>query len=386
MTACAIFCLTQPGNAQRFIDSISGNVVNSSGDLLTGNAMILSPKDSTIIVGTSFFEGKFELTNLNAKTILLKLTSLEFKDLYINLEFEAQTRIDLGDIVVVDKSMDLGEVVVVSKKPLIRQRLNGTIEVKVENTTLTTSTSAMEILSKSPSILVDENDRISVFGKGSVIIFVDGIMVDNKRLSTISPSTIDKIEIITNPGPRYDAEGNAVINIKTIRNIGEDAKRGMLKNYFSYSSFAGYDNRTEVDFSAKGGKWSINMTYGLLMGNDRWLKTTTRTRDDSAGFFSSDIELDWLYKHNNFSNYRLGGQYNISDRSYISLEYNGAYEDLGGDQLSDNTIIDDELDVYNSTLEIDDLNRKNVLNINYANQHESSRILSEEEEEAPVDG
>ncbi len=369
LTVLALLCLAQPNSAQS-IESISGNVVNSSGEVLTGNALILSPQDSTIMAGTSFFEGKFELENLNAQRVLLQLTSLEFRDTYFNLEFEGQTAIDLGDIVVEEASTELEEVVVVSKTPLVQQRPDGSIEVKVANTTLATSTSAQEILSKSPSILVDENNGISIFGKGDAVLFVNGIKVSNERLSTISPSTIDKIEIITNPGPRYDAEGNAVINIKTKRNT-EEGSKGMLKNYYSFSDFAGYDNRTNLDFSFKEGSWSVNATYGLLIGNDRWLKTTTRTRDEVGDFFSSDIVLDWLYEQHNFSNYSLGGQYDISDDSYISLEYNGAYEAMGGDQLSDNTIIDDETGSYNSILKMDDLNRKNILNINYSTQIDS---------------
>lgn len=115
----------------------------------------------------------------------------------------------------------------------------------------------------------------------------------------------------------------------------------------------------------------MNASYGLLIGNDRWSKTTTRIRNEPGDFFSSDIALDWLYEHNNFSNYSLGGQYDISDDKYLSLEYNGAYEAMGGDQLSDNTIIDDEIGVYNSLLEMDDLNRKNILNINYFDRMDS---------------
>ncbi len=369
LTAFSLLCLALPNNAQS-ITSISGKVVNSNGDVLVGNALLLTPTDSTIVAGTSFFDGKFELENLNAKRFLLKLTSLEFQDTYINLEFEGQTAINLGDIVVEEASTELEEVVVVSKTPLVRQRPDGSIEVKVANTTLATSTSAEEILSKSPGILVDENNGINIFGKGDAVLFVNGIKISNERLSTISPSNIDKIEIITNPGPRYDAEGNVVINIKTKRNT-EEGSKGTLKNYYSYSAFAGYDNRTDIDFSFRKSNWGINANYGLLIGNDRWLKTTTRTRDEVGDFFSSDIELDWLYEQNNFSNYSLGIQYNISDDSYVSVEYSGAYEAMGGDQLSDNTIIDTEEGRYNSVLKMDDLNRKNILNLNYSTQIDS---------------
>ncbi|MEO1050067.1 MAG: outer membrane beta-barrel protein [Bacteroidota bacterium] len=352
------------------IQSVSGRVINSSNEPTFGNVIVLSPKDSTIITGTSFIEGYFELSNLNTTSLFLKLTSLEFEDLFITIVFEGEPNIDLGDIMVSDAPIKLEEVVVAAQAPIVAQRPDGSIELKIANTALASSTSALEIIGKSPGVLVDENDEISIFGKGNAVIFINGIKADNQRLSTISPSTIASIEIITNPGPRYDAAGNAVINVITKRNLDEGTK-GVVKNYYSYNDFAGYENRINTDLNYKKGKWSLNASYGLLIGNDRWSKTTTRTRNESDDFFSSDIALDWLYERNNFSNYSFGGQYDLTDDSYLSLEYNGAYEDMGGDQLSNNTIIDGGTGVYNSLLIMDDLNRKNIFNINYFDRMDS---------------
>lgn len=370
LTVCSIFFLIISSNGQT-IESISGRVVNSKNEVLLGNALLISPQDSTIITGTSFFEGKFELVNLNRTTALLKFTSLEFNDTYILVEYEDQANINMGDIVVSEAANELEEVVVTSKTPLVKQRADGSLEVKVDNTALATSTSTREILSRSPSILVDENNGVSIFGKGNAIIFINGVRVENERLSTLSPTNIDKIEIIGNPGPRYDAEGNAVINIITKHNVDEGS-RGMIKNYYSYSDFAGYDNRTNIDYGYKKGKWSMNGTYGLLVGNDRWLKKTTRTRNEAGDFFNSDIELDWLYEYDNFSNYSLGVQYGVSNDSYFSIEYNGAYEQMGGNQLSNNIITDEnEEGIYTSVLAIGDRDSKNIVNLNYYNKLDS---------------
>lgn len=362
-----LFFLSICSNGQT-IKSITGKVINSKQEALSGNALIISPKDSTIISGTSFLEGSFKLENLNTKTVLIKLTSLEFKDHFILVKYKRQTDVDLGNIVVSDLNNELDEVIITSKKPLVKQKADGSIEVKVQNTVLATSTSTQEILSKSPGLLVDENNNVSVFGKGNAVIFINGIRVEDERLSTLSPTNIDKIEIISNPGPRYDAEGNSVINIIT-KSSFEGGTKGMIRNYYSYSDFAGYNNRTNIDYSYKKGKWIINGTYGLQVGNNRWLKETSRTRNEIGDFFNSDIYLDWLYEMENFSNYNLGLQYNISEQSYFSIEYNGAYEQMGGSQLSNNVIIDDdEESVYNSILGIGNRNLKNIININYYNK------------------
>ncbi|WP_103071070.1 outer membrane beta-barrel protein [Aquimarina sediminis] len=356
-----VTCITTQAQS---IKSISGNVVNSNNTAVFGNALLLSSRDSTMITGTSFLEGKFELLNLNHKKVILKLTSLEFQDTYVDVEYSNEENVELGDIVVSEAQNELEEILVVSKASLVKERADGSLEVKVANTNLATSISVNEILSKSPGVLVDQASGINVFGKGNAIVFINGMRVANERLSALSPSTVEKIEIITNPGPRYDAEGNAVINVVTKRNIDEGSK-GVIKNYFSYSDFAGNNNRTNVSYSYKKEKWSISSNYGLLIGDDRWLKKTTRTRNVTGDFFKSDIELDWLYENENFSNYSLGVQYDLDKNSYISLEYNGAYEDMGGNQLSNNIITDTNVSTYNSTLKIDDLDLKNIINVNY---------------------
>ncbi|WP_158594707.1 outer membrane beta-barrel family protein [Ulvibacterium marinum] len=356
-------------NAQA-INSITGNVINSKNKVLLGNALIISPMDSTIVKGTSFFEGIFELTDLKEKRVLLKLTSLEFVDTYITVEYKGISEINLGNIIVAEANNELQEVVVIAKTPLVKERADGSIEVKVANTTLATSTSVIEILSRSPSIVTDEDNGVEVFGKGAAVIYVNGIKVANERLSTLSPSNIESIEIISNPGPRYDAEGNAVINIITKRTMDEGSK-GTVKNYYSYSGFAGYDNRTNVDYNYSKGKWSVNGNYGLLIGNDRWSWRTSRTRDTTEDFFMSDIKADSRSKMENFSNYGLGLQFNATENSYLSLEYNGAFEDLGGTRLSENTITDNEIGIYTSKLSRDDSTLKNTLNLNYYNKIDS---------------
>lgn len=314
----SIFCTLSFGQS---IKSISGKVVNSQQEALFGNAIILAPADSGIVRGVPFFEGVFELTGLDEQQVLLKLTSLEFEDTYRTIKYEGNSHIDLGAIVVAEAHNELEEVVVVAKSSLVQQKADGSIEVGVAGTTLATSTSVNEILSKSPGIILEEGNEIQVLGKGAATLFINGIRVASERLSTLSPSDVEKIEIISNPGPRYDAEGNAVINIIT-KTTSDEGTKGMLKNYLSYSDFAGVENRTSTDYSCSKGKWSLNSNYSLLRGNFRRMLETTRTRNIPDDFFSSDLTTDWQYKMENFSNYGLGAQYRFSQNRYLSVQYN----------------------------------------------------------------
>ena len=362
LTVClVIFCITTHAQS---ITSISGNVINANNETLFGNAMIVSPQDSSIITGTSFLEGRFELLNVDAPKVLLKLTSLEFRDTCITVDYEGSKHVDLGNIMVIETVNELEEVTVVAKSALVREKPDGSIEVNVANTTLATSTSLREILTRSPSIVTNADGEIEVFGKGTAILFINGVRVANERLSTLSPSNIEKIEIISNPGPRYDAEGNAVINIITKGNAEEGAK-GAIKNYLSHTEFAGFENRTDVDYRYAKGRWAMRSNYGLLVGKDRMTLKTTRSRNETE-FFSSDLITDWQYQSENYSNYGLGIQYDFNTNHYFSLDYSGAYEALGGNQLSANTITTgNDIGRYRSTVALDNLTLKNTFNANY---------------------
>jgi len=367
LTVLIALCLIVFGTRShaQSITSVSGSVINFEREALLGNAVVLNSQDSSFIKGTPFLEGNFEISGLDHQQILLKITSLGFQDAYRSIQYEGNPQMKVGDIVLRQSANELNEVVVKAKIPQVRERSDGSIEIIIENTPLATSTSVDEILSRSPGVVYDAEGQIGIFGKGAAIVFINGLRVSNDRLSTLSPTNIEKIEIISNPGPRYDAEGNAVINIITKRKADEGTQ-GMLKNYYSHSDFAGYDNRTNLDLSCAKGAWSVNGNYGLQLGNDRMILKTTRVRNAPGDIFSSDLTTDWRYKYDNYSNYGLGFQYDLNKKSYLSLQYTGAYEKLGGNQLSDNTIIDHEIGRYASTLAWDELSFDNTFNANYA--------------------
>ena len=352
------------------IQSITGRVINAEGRALFGNAIIMAPEDSSMIQGTPFFEGDFELSELSHRQVLLKLSSLAFQDTYLTVTYEGQARVNLGDIVVAEAENELDEVMVVGQRSLVSEKADGSLEIQVANTTLATSTSVNEILGKSPGVVMNEDDEISIFGKGAAIVFINGLRVENERLSTLSPSNIESIEIISNPGPRYDAEGNAVINIITRRNVDQGAK-GMVKNYLSYSDFGGPQNRTDLNYSYSRPRWTLNGNYAYLTGKDRRILETTRTRNTSEDFFRSDLITDWQYEYNTFSNYGVGLQYSIHANHYWSFQYTGAYEAMGGEQLSRNAITDREVGIYKSTLQRDDQTLKNNASANYYIQTDS---------------
>ncbi len=350
-------------NAQ-LITSISGNVINMDKEVLLGNALIISLKDSTIIKGTSFFEGKFELMDINAEKVLLKLTSLEFQDTFIAIEYKGTGTIDLGDIVVEKAQNELEEVVLVANLPLFETRTDGTVQVNVENTILATSNSVQEILSRSPNVFVDD-EGISIFGKGTAIIYLNGQRILTEQLSNVQASEIKNIEIISNPSAKYDAEGQAVINIITSTSALEGVK-GMFSQNVSASEFSPTNTSTNLSLDYRKNRISITGNYGMQLGAYRFLLNTTRNRSEEGDLFNSDITTDWVRNQDYFGNYGMGIQYNFSKDSYFSIAYNGLTNNLGGTESSNNTItFNEELEQFKSIVNKDDLTTQNAIVLNY---------------------
>lgn len=347
------------------IASISGNVINSKNEVMLGNALLLSLQDSTILKGTSFFEGRFELVDINEQKVLLKLTSLEFQDFFRVIEYDGKPVVNLGDLVVTEVTQQLDEVVLVSNIPPFKTKSDGTVQVNVENTVLATSTSVEEILSRSPNVIV-EDDGISIFGKGAAIIYLNGQRIFNEQLGTIQPSEIKSIDIITNPSAKYDAEGEAVINIVTIKKALEGIK-GLLQQNITVSDFASPMSNTNLSLDYRKKKMSVRGNYGVEIGTSRFILNTTRTRSGEGDFFNSDISTDWEWKQKYFANYGLGVQHNFNEDSYLSIAYNGLTNDLGGTETSNNTIIaNSDIEDFQSIVNKDDLTSQHSFILNFS--------------------
>ena len=345
--------------------TIKGEIVTANGYSPFGNAIALHPKDSSFIKGVPFFEGIFELNGIEQKEILLKLTSLEFDDLFLTVKYAGNPIVDLGKVVVQNTGVALDEIVVSAQKPVYTQKPDGTLEISIENTMLSATNSVNDILTRSPQIVMNEEGALSVLGKGAAIFYLNGKRILNNQLAMIAPSNIKKIEIIRNPSSKYDAEGAAVIHITTITKE-DNGYQASLKQNVTHSEFGGTNTYSSVNVNYKQGKFSANGNYSLLLGNERELLRTTRDREPADGFLTTDLTTDWEYDYENHSYYGLGLQYDINKKSYLSLEYSGFMEKTGGNTLSDNDIIDDiGSSTFSSDIDVDEKDVNNSISLNY---------------------
>lgn len=322
------------------IQRISARVTDSNHEPLMGNALIYAVADPGFKKGISFLDGNFELSDINQKEVTLKLSSLLFADTLILVKYNGKAAIDLGTIVIKQRNVQLNEVLVSAQVPLTRHLANGNLEVKVANTVLASSGSLIEILSRAPNVIVNEG-QISVVGKGEATIYLNGRVITAERMSAIPSSQIEKIEIISNPSSKYDAEGKAVINIITKTNA-EEGLLASVSQQATASEFAGMSTNTMFDLNYTKEKLSVVGNYSFFNGMYRERLYTTRTRPSATDYLRSELTTNWNGEIHNLSNYGLGAQYNFNKDKTLSLGYSGNIEKEGGSQDSKNNITTNE--------------------------------------------
>ena len=208
--------------------TIRGNievmVTNDAAKVLEGVIIsLLNTKDSTLAkAAISDEKGTALLENIKFGNYFLAATSMGFKK-YMSAPFAVNAdnnSLHLPTITLMKADNTLAEVTVVSRKPFIEKKIDR-IVVNVENSIMNAGSSAMEVLERSPSVNVNQNDVISLRGKTGVIIMIDGKPMPiagtdlANYLRTLPSSAIERIDIITNPSSKYDAAGNSgIIDIR----------------------------------------------------------------------------------------------------------------------------------------------------------------------------
>ncbi|NOZ46432.1 MAG: TonB-dependent receptor [Chlorobi bacterium] len=182
-------------------------------------------KDSLLVTGTiSDKHGWFSLANLAYGKYYVNVKFIGFNkyhssDFMINPK---QKSINLNDIVLTTKANQLGEVMVIEDKNPVEYKLDKKV-VNVSQDLNSIGGTAVEVLENVPSVETDIDGNVSLRGSSDFLVLIDGkpsIFEGSDALQQIPSSTIDKIEIITNPSAKYDPDGvSGIINVITKKNV-----------------------------------------------------------------------------------------------------------------------------------------------------------------------
>lgn len=203
-----------------FAQKISGFVKDQAGQAIVGavvgllNQSNLQPIKWTIADNT----GMYTISGIKSGSYTLSVSHVGYTPLYSAITVN-DTNITVPDLVITKQVVKLNEVTVTAHKPLIEIKSDKII-LNVEGNISAAGTDALELLRKSPGVMVDKDDKISMNGKSGVQVLIDGRSTHlsgddlSRYLKAMQTSQIESVQLINNPSARYDAAGNAgIINI-----------------------------------------------------------------------------------------------------------------------------------------------------------------------------
>lgn len=249
--------------------SISGKVTGEKNDAFANaNVLLLQAKDSVLVKGViTNHSGGYTFENIPGGKYLITCTFTGFGQLYTK-PFEltgGYHNFSIETLQLSQKNVELSNVTIVARKPLFEQKIDRMV-INVSNSITSAGSTALEVLERSPGIIVDrQNNVISMNGKNGIVIMINGrishmpISSVVQMLSGMNSDNIEKIELITTPPANLDAEGNAgYINI-VLKNNNSYGTNG------SYSLTGGYSKgaiaEASINFNHRKGKINLYGDY-----------------------------------------------------------------------------------------------------------------------------
>lgn len=204
----------------------TGIVNNSKGEAISfANIALHSLPDSVFIAGTTTNEkGEFTLNEKPIDKAYLEISFVGYNTVKIPL------KADVGTITLSENINELGEVVVKNQLPQMEQK-DDALVTTIHNSILEKAGTANDVLKRLPMIN-EKNGEYSVFGKGKAKIFINNrALRDASELERLNSDNIKDVEIVTNPGARYDASVKAVIRINTKKKVGDGFSIDLRSTY-----------------------------------------------------------------------------------------------------------------------------------------------------------
>lgn len=327
-------------HAQSGPGNVSGLVTDDSNNPLpSATVSLMKLKDSTLVkTAVSNKDGKYEFARIGEGSYLVMASSAGMEKKWsgaVNVSGGA-TAVNVETIVLQPLARDLGGVTVTAKKPFIETKIDKTI-VNVDASPTSAGATALEVLEKSPGIMVSNEGAISLRGKAGVIVMMDGKPTFlspsdlANLLKNMPASAIDQIEIMTNPSAKYDASGNSgVINIKTKKGraggFNGSVMTGITTSFFEANGKLYVIPKTQnsINFNYRKNKINFfgNYNPNLFRGRSQLEINRIKLDSDKKILGYNDVLTQFKFGNNNHT-LKLGLDYFADKKNTIGIVVSG---------------------------------------------------------------
>ena len=382
---------------------ISGVISSLDNDELLEYATItlLNPQDKSVITGgISDNLGKFSIpVKVGTYDVLIEFIS--FKNLTLD-KVELNNNIDLGKIRLELDYEALGEVEIIAEETTVEVKLDKKIYTVGRDLSVRGG-NAGDVLDNIPSVSVDLEGNILLRGNDAARILINGkpsslVGIDSKFLQQLPSDAIEKVEVITSPSARYEAQGSGgIINIilRKSKKLGlngslsssvGDPKRNALSSNLNYRNgkLNFFNSSGWNDNLSPGGGYNNSEYYNSDEPNTFFEENRQRERSRSGYFLNNGIE--WYLSDNT----SIVGSffYNKADSENVQNNFINQVDSFGGDILNqtiqtENEISNDFNREYNFNYEtnFDDTGQKLTVDLQFDNSedYENGDVLRDNE-------
>ncbi|MFN8291165.1 MAG: TonB-dependent receptor [Chitinophagaceae bacterium] len=329
--AGVLICLLAAGICLAQNRTLKVVIVNEARQPMAGTTVQLLKTDSSLVkMLVSGSDGMAAFSGLKESDYILQVSHTGFQQVFSevkNLTGEAADR----TITLLPVATTLNDVTVTSKKPFVQFAPDKTV-VNVEAGITNAGTSIMDVLEKSPGITIGRDGTIIMKGKPSVMVLIDGKPTQlsgtdlQTYLSGISASQIDVIELIDNPGAKYDAAGNAgIINIKT-KKLKQKGFNGSLGLSYGQGFYPKSNNSLNLNY--RNGKVNLFLNYGNRIGTEMLDMYALRKYFDKNGNDSLLLQQPNFTRNRiNAHNIKTGVDFFIDNNTTLGFAYTGSFTD-----------------------------------------------------------
>ncbi len=273
--------------------TITGTVVDSASSVPMeyANIVLFSVRDSSQATGTiTDNSGRFRLTQVPPGQYFAEVSFMGYQpEMIADVRVTPpDLKVDLGEIILVQKALTSESVVVEGERPSIAYQVDRKV-IDVSSFQTAAAGTAVDVLENVPSVTVDIEGNVSLRGSGNFRVLIDGkptILDGNDVLQQIPISTIADIEIITNPSAKYDPEGTAgIINIVLKKNRLEGFS-GMVNTNAGMNDK--YGGEILVNYKNHNYTATISADYNRRVFDGSMLRETRTTHQGITSFLNAD--------------------------------------------------------------------------------------------------
>ncbi|AMJ65554.1 outer membrane beta-barrel protein [Hymenobacter sp. PAMC 26628] len=319
------------------------------------NVLLLRLPDSTLAGNAQTAEnGTFALAGFAPNTYLLRAEALGYQSARRLVVLRAGApAVRLGEWLLAPAAVQLGGVVVQGEKAAVVNELGKTI-VNVAKDLNSAGGTAADVLQKVPAVAVDDNGQVSLRGSSSVTLYLDGKPAPSSlRLDQLPASRLETIEVITNPGAQYSAQGTGgIINLVQKKQTQPGWNGDVLATVGTRDKYSASLNlnRQVGKFNFFGGADGLNNQFHGSSALQQVATVDGRTtRTDQTG---SNM------RHQTNYNLRLGVEYALNDEQHFTLTAQCNKQDFRTTQNFTTLLTHDSdptITLQNQNLEVDNL-------------------------------